>query len=265
MRTRSQGYQPPGPDGGVSDDSAPGGGSTEQPQLELGERSSVRPPTTSQTQPEVMSAIIPDISEPVIKALDRRIRTLLAQTTTGKMMLDRNLTELTKMTERHVDYVKAREQAEMLIDRAYQLKNKVRKAEQLEEKLISDLSNLTLLLELLNLDGDEVEKARGVELGNKVTSEITKYKGLVEEFQHKHRETLTFAIPKKRDSSQQSSANSSRNSSLERRNQVNRMHDHLRPGKGGWEDELEVILDMQEKVYFIDKRNNQNIRPRSII
>ena len=67
----------------------------------------------------------------------------------------------------------------MLIDRAYQLKNKVRKAKQLEEKLISDLSNLTLLLELLNLDGDEVEKARGVELGNKVTSEITKYKGLV--------------------------------------------------------------------------------------
>ena len=87
----------------------------------------------------------------------------------------------------------------------------------------------------------------GVELGNKVTSEITKFKGLVEEFQHKHRETLTFAIPKKRDSSQQSSANSSRNSSLERRNQVNRMHYRLRPNKVGWEDELEVILDMQDK------------------
>ena len=135
----------------------------------------------------------------------------------------------------------------MLIDRAYQLKSKVRKGEQLEEKLISNLSNLTLMLELLNLDGDKVEKASGVELGNKVTSEITKYKGLVEEFQHKFRETLTFAIPKKRDSSQQSSANSSRNSSLERRNQVNRMHDHLRPSKVAWEDELEVILDMQDK------------------
>ena len=58
---------------------------------------------------------------------------------------------------------------------------------------------------------------------------------------------MTFAIPKKGDSSQQSSANSSRNSSLERRNQVNRMHDHLRPSKVAWEDELEVILDMQEK------------------
>ena len=159
MRTRSQGYQPPSPGGGVSDDSAPGGGGTEQPQLETGERSSVMPPTTSQTQPEVMSATMPDISEPVIKASDRRIRTLLAQTSTGKMMLDTHLTEMTKMAERHVEYVKAGEEAEMLIDRAYQLKSKVRKGEQLEEKLISNLSNLTLLLELLNLDGDEVEKA----------------------------------------------------------------------------------------------------------
>ena len=80
------------------------------------------------------------------------------------MMLDTNLTELNKMARRHEDYVKAGEQAEMLIDRAYQLKSKVRKAELLEEKLINDLSNLTLLLELLNLDGDDVEKARGVEL-----------------------------------------------------------------------------------------------------
>ena len=86
-----------------------------------------------------------------------------------------------------------------------------------------------------------------MELSNKVTSEITKYQGLVEEFQHKHKETLTFALPKRRDSSQQSSANSSRNSSLERRNQVNRMHDHLGPGKVSWEDKLKVILDMQEK------------------
>ena len=108
--------------------------------------------------------------------------------------------------------------------------------------MINNLSNSTLLLELLNLDADEVEKAEGVKLGNKVTTEIIKYEGLVEEFQHKRRETLTFG-----DSSQQSSANSSRNSSLERRNQVNSMHDHLRPSKVGWEDELEVILKMQEE------------------
>ena len=136
--------------------------------------------------------------------------------------------------KRHEDYVKAGEPAEMLVDRAFKLKSKMREAELLEGKLISDLSNLTLLLELLNLDGDKVEKARGVELSNKVTSEITKYKGLVEEFEHSNRETLTFAIPKRGDSSQQSSAHSSRNSSLERRNQVSRIHDHLRPSKVAW-------------------------------
>ena len=79
-----------------------------------------------------------------------------------------------------MEYVKAGEEAQMLIDRAYQLKSKVRKGEQLEEKPIYNLSNLSLLLELLNLDGDEVQKAEGVKLGNKVTKEITKYKGLVE-------------------------------------------------------------------------------------
>ena len=82
------------------------------------------------------------------------------------------------------------------------------------------------MLELLNLDCDEEQKAEGVKLGNRVTSEITKYKGLVQEFQHKFRETLIFAIPRRQDSSQFSSANSSRNNSLDRRNQVNRMHDH---------------------------------------
>ena len=83
-----------------------------------------------------------------------------------------------------------------------------------------------------------------MKLGNRVTTEITKYKGLGEEFQHKFRETLTFAIPKKGDSSQFSSANTSMN---RRRNQVNRMHGHIRPSKVGWEDELEVILKMQEE------------------
>ena len=43
------------------------------------------------------------------------------------------------------------------------------------------------------------------------------------------------------------SNNSSRNNSLDRRNQVNGMHDHLKPCKVGWEDELEVILKMQEE------------------
>ena len=204
------------------------------------------PPTSTQTQPEIVSAI-PDISEPVLKSSDRRIRTLLAKTTTGKMVLDTSMTELNKMARRHEDYRQAGEPAEMLVDRAFKLKSKLREAELLEGKLISDLGNLTLLLELLNLDGDEVEKTRGVELGSKVTSDISKYKGLVAEFEHTNRETLTFAITKRGDSSQQSSAHSSRNSSLERRTQVSRLHDHLRPNKVVWEDGLEVILDMQER------------------
>ena len=179
MHTRSQGLQPAGPGGGVSDNSAPGGGVTDQPLLEIGERLSVMAPTPSQTQSEV-SATMPDISEPVTTASDRKIRNLLAQTSRGKMMLDAHLIEMTKMAERHMEYVKAGEEAQMLIDRPYQLKSKVRKGEQLEEKLIYNLSNLSLLLELLNLDGDEVQKAEGVKLGNKVTKEITKYKGLVE-------------------------------------------------------------------------------------
>ena len=102
MRTRSQGYQaPPNSDGGASDISAPGGNSSGQQQLELSERSSVpvRPPTPSQTQPEVVSAML-NISEPVFKASDRRIRTLLAKTTTGKMVLDTSMTELNKMAKR---------------------------------------------------------------------------------------------------------------------------------------------------------------------
>ena len=85
----------------------------------------------------------------------------------------------------------------MLVDRAAQLKSKVRKGEELEESLISNLSNLTLLLELLNLEGDEQQKTEGVTLGNKVNLEIVKYKGLVEEFQHKFRATLSFAISRR--------------------------------------------------------------------
>ena len=100
MRTRSQGFQAAGNGGGVSDSSAPGGGGTEQPQSDNGERSSVMAPTPSQTQSE-LSATVPDIAEPVTTAADRRIRNLLAQTSTGKIMLDTHLSEMTRMAERH--------------------------------------------------------------------------------------------------------------------------------------------------------------------
>ena len=98
------------------------------------------------------------------------------------MMLDNHIKEMTKMAERHMQYVKDGEAAEMLVDRALQLKSKVRKGEELEESLINNLSNLTLLLELLDLEADEEQRTEGVRLGNKVTSEFDKYKGTVEEF-----------------------------------------------------------------------------------
>ena len=96
--------------------------------------------------------------KPVISASDRRIKNLLAQTSIEKMMLDNHIKEMTKMAE----YVKDGEAAEMLFDRVVQLKSKVRKGEELEESLINNLSNLTLLLELLNLEADEEQRTEGV-------------------------------------------------------------------------------------------------------
>ena len=91
-------------------------------------------------------------------------------------MLDNHIKEMTNMAERHMQYVKDGEAAEMLVDRAVQLKSKVRKGEELEESLINNLSNLTLLIELFNLEADEEQMTEGVRLGNKVTSEIYKLK-----------------------------------------------------------------------------------------
>ena len=130
------------------------------------------------------------------------------------MFLDTSIKELDTMAKRHAEYQKAAEPAVMLVDKAYKIKDKVREAEQIEKKLISDFGNLSLLLEMLNLDADEAEKKRGVELGNKVTADVAKYKGLVGEFEHTNRAILTFAITKSVENSQPSSAHSSRASSL---------------------------------------------------
>ena len=90
------------------------------------------PPTNTQTQPETeIQSAIPDISEPVLKSSDRRIRSLIAKTTTGKMVLDTSMNELNKMAKRHKDYRQAGKPAEMLVDKAYKIKSKVKEAEQL--------------------------------------------------------------------------------------------------------------------------------------
>ena len=70
-------------------------------------------------------------------------------------MLDNHIKEMTKMAERHMQYVKDGEAAEVLVESAVQLKSKVRKGEELEESLINHLSNLTLLLKLLNLEAEK--------------------------------------------------------------------------------------------------------------
>ena len=96
MRTRSQGFQAASNGGGVNSTSAPGGSGTEQPESGSGERSSMMAPNPTQTQPR-LSATVRDIVEPVISASDRRIKSFLAQTSMGKMMLDNHIKEMTKM------------------------------------------------------------------------------------------------------------------------------------------------------------------------
>ena len=83
----------------------------------------------TQTQPDVSLSATDQIIEPVISASDRRIKNLLAQISIQKIMLDNHIKDMTKMAERHIQYVKDGEGAEMLGDRAVQLKSKVRKGE----------------------------------------------------------------------------------------------------------------------------------------
>ena len=54
--------------------------------------------------------------------------------------------ESRKQANRHKDYVNDGEDAEMLVDRAVQLKINVQKGEQIEESQVTNFSNLTMLL-----------------------------------------------------------------------------------------------------------------------
>ena len=179
MRTRSLTRQAVDQGGGVmvTDTSTPGDINSEHE-----ERSSV---TTNHTQPSAVSISATNLnidSEPVLSASDKRIKHLLAQTCMQKFMLDNHIKDLEKQASRHKEYVKDGEEAEMLVDRAVQLKINVKKGEGIEESLISNFSNLKLLLELLNMEGDEEQRTEGVRLANKVTAGIEKYEGKVETF-----------------------------------------------------------------------------------
>ena len=59
-------------------------------------------------------------------------------------MLDSNIKELVKQANRHKDYVNDGEDAEMLVDRAVQLKINIQKGEQIKESLVTHFSNLTM-------------------------------------------------------------------------------------------------------------------------
>ena len=115
----------------------------------------------------------------------------------------------------------------------------------MEQSLLRNLSNLTSLLEMLNMEADEVQRRKGAELSNKVAAEIEKYSGRIETFHHENRATLKFALPRK--AAEQSSDNtqsSSRNSSIERR--YSRIHDHLKPQSITWDDTLEVVSKFKD-------------------
>ena len=184
--------------------------------------------------------------EPVLTITDNRIRTLLAQTNMEKMMLDNSIKDLNKQVERHLGYQADGEDSNFLIDRAIQLKKNVNKADQLEQSLLSKLSNLTSLLEMLNMEGDEEQRKRGTDLSNKVTTEIEKYSGRMETFNHENRATLKFALPRQSTApSSDNSQSSSRNSSVERR--YSRIHDHLKPQSITWDDTLEVVSKFKEQ------------------
>ena len=49
-------------------------------------------------------------------------------------------------------------------------------------EVAQNFSNLTLLLEMLNIKGDDSQKAEGTKMSNKVTVEIDKYRGKIETF-----------------------------------------------------------------------------------
>ena len=143
------------------------------------ERSSLIEPETADSL-SANSGML-DLEEPVLTIADKRIRNLMAQSTTEKMLLDNTLKDLTRQAERHREIQDKGEDAELLVERAIQLKKNVQKGEKIEQSLLTKLTALTTLLEMLNMDGeDEGQKKKGKEMSNKVTGQGT-LKGTVRE------------------------------------------------------------------------------------
>ena len=158
MRTRGmRGETGQGQDGARLESSSSEDQTTDQ------ERSSVTDPAA-----DSMSANggMLDLEEPVLVITDKRIRNLMAQSTTEKMVLENTLKDLDKQAQRHREIQDKGEDAELLIERAIQLKKNVQKSEKIEQ-------SLTTLLEMLNMDGeDDVQKKKGKEMSNRVTGDI---------------------------------------------------------------------------------------------
>ena len=104
------------------------------------------------------------MEEPVLTITDRRIKTLVAQTNMEKMRLDTAIKDLDKQASRHPVYQADSEDSTFLIEREIQLKKNMNQASQMEHSLVQKLCNLTSLLEMLNLEGDEEQKRKGAEL-----------------------------------------------------------------------------------------------------
>ena len=67
-------------------------------------------------------------------------------------MLDNHIKDLVSQADRHRNYKTDGEDGDILIDRALQLKTNVQKGDKIEI-LLTNFSNLTLLLEMFNLEG----------------------------------------------------------------------------------------------------------------
>ena len=81
---------------------------------------------------------------------------------------------LNKELDRHKDYQKDAEDTVILVERAQELKQKVRKGDELEQALVSNLGRLTMLLELLNRDVDDNLKSESSRMSDRVWSRNSK-------------------------------------------------------------------------------------------